>query len=245
MALRIGCDLDGTVADMAGALQRHAETLFGPGADISVTPGTPTDAGAEAEPADAEGVAEIAAPPPRSAAATRRPLTSREYKQLWAHVRGVENFWSGLEETEPGALARFSEAARRLRWEVIFLTQRPSTAGDTAQRQSQVWLAQHGFDLPSVFVVSGSRGLIASSLHLDAVIDDRPENCLDVVADSQAKSILVWRDSPKHAPPGAARLRVETVFSFGEALDGLLALSSSKSSASSGMVGRIRHKLGI
>ena len=41
-------------------------------------------------------------------------------------------------------------AARERRWEVIFLTTRPSTAGELVQLQSQRWLAAHGFQYPSV-----------------------------------------------------------------------------------------------
>ena len=43
--------------------------------------------------------------------------------------------------------------------------------------------------MPSVFVMNGSRGKLAAALHLDAVIDDRSENCLDVVVDSKAPKL--------------------------------------------------------
>ena len=39
-----------------------------------------------------------------------------------------------------------------------------------------------------------SRGLIAASLMLDVVIDDTPENCVDVAADSKARTIAVFRN---------------------------------------------------
>src|SRR5439155_24554013 len=80
------------------------------------------------------------------------------------------------------------------RWETIFLTKRPASAGATSQVQTQRWLESKGFRLPSVYVVQGSRGRIAAALALDFVIDDTPENCLDVVVDSRARAILVWRD---------------------------------------------------
>jgi hypothetical protein len=245
MALRIACDLDGTIADMAGALQREAEALFGPGVDLRAGIGMPAEPPAESDIAETtETPAEPAAekPPPIAA---RRGLTPREYRQLWAHVRKIENFWNTLEEIEPGSVARFAELSLRHGWEVIFLTQRPSSAGDTAQLQTKRWLAANGFELPSVFVVEGSRGLIAASLHLDAVIDDRAENCLDVATDSQAKPFLVWRESRQSAPPGAARMRIETVFSFGDVLQRLETMSAAKTSVASGLVGRIRQALGI
>ena len=69
--------------------------------------------------------------------------------------------------------------------------QRPKTAGDTVQRQTQRWLVAQGFDLPSVLVLGGSRGAAAGALRLDYHVDDSPQNCLDVIADSRAKTILI------------------------------------------------------
>ena len=110
--------------------------------------------------------------------------SSRQQRRLWRHVETIENFWETLQELEPGVIQQLAAQARDRRWEIIFLTKRPETAGSTAQVQTQRWLESKGFTLPSVFVVQGSRGRIASALNLDIVIDDRPENCLDVVVDS-------------------------------------------------------------
>ena len=79
----------------------------------------------------------------------------------------------------------------RHRWEVFFITQRPFTAGETVQRQTQRWLVAQGFDLPSVLVLHGSRGTAAAALRLDYHVDDRPQNCIDVSVDSNAKTILI------------------------------------------------------
>jgi hypothetical protein len=145
-------------------------------------------------------------------------LSSKQQMRLWDHVKTVENFWSGLPEMEPGIVARIAQTAMRRRWEVIFLTTRPLVAGETTQIQSQRWLETHGFPLPSVFVVQRSRGKIADALDLDAVVDDRPENCLDVAVDSKAKPILIWPGDPKGVPPGAKRLGVRVATSIAEAL---------------------------
>jgi hypothetical protein len=93
-------------------------------------------------------------------------------------VRSLENFWETLDELEDGMLSKLSTLARERRWEVIFLTSRPRSSGETTQVQTQRWLESKGFARPSVFVVTGSRGLIAAALDLDAVIDDRMENCM-------------------------------------------------------------------
>ena len=126
---------------------------------------------------------------------------------------------SRWQETEPGIVARLAQLARERRWEVIFITQRPSSAGDTTQLQTQRWLVAHGFDLPSVYVIKGTRGKVAEALSLDIVVDDRPENCLDVKLESRARAILVWNDDLANLPPNARRLGIEPVTSLGACLD--------------------------
>jgi uncharacterized HAD superfamily protein len=146
-------------------------------------------------------------------------LTAKQQMQLWDQVKRVENFWSTLPELEPGIIARIAKVSRERRWEVIFLTTRPSTAGELVQMQSQRWLEKHGFKYPSVYVVQRSRGKIADALHLDAFVDDRPENCLDIAVESKAKVILIWHGDLKDVPAGAKRLGVRPVNRISEAVD--------------------------
>jgi hypothetical protein len=216
MSLRIACDLDGTLADMDAALQAEAENLFGPAVDLRASLRGRVEGSPSAESPDPTA----AMPGMRSAASSSGGvrLSTRQQRQLWARVREIENFWFSLKEIEPGIVRRLAEVAAANAWEVLFITTRPSSAGDTTQLQSQRWLEAHGFALPSVYVVQGSRGRIASALTLDAVIDDRPENCLDVATDSNARPFLVWRDTPESVPSGAARLGIDVVFSVADAL---------------------------
>jgi hypothetical protein len=127
---------------------------------------------------------------------------------------------------------------------VLFLTQRPPRAGATAQVQSQRGLQAHGFEWPSVFDMSGSRGKVADALALDVVIDDRPENCLDVVTDSKAIPFLVWRLRREAVPPGVAQTRIQTVYSMGEALDQLEQLTAERTGPKS-FLGRVRTAMGL
>jgi hypothetical protein len=246
VALRIACDLDGTVADMDAALQRHAEQLFGADVDLHMDPALPLPAlqspkhFGPSDPDAANAQAPAAAAPAEPA---KRCLTDKERRALWAHVGRVENFWSSLDEIEPGAIARLNRLAVEHGWEVIFLTQRPACAGETTQRQSQKWLTEHGFEYPSVFVMNGSRGKVADALSLDAVIDDRPNNCLDVVTDSTARAFLVWRDDPARTPPGAQRVGITLTYSFSEALDHLEKMTVSRNRT--GIFGRIKSALGM
>src|SRR5687768_2790401 len=140
MPLRIAFDLDGTIADMHTALRAHAEELFGEDELAKVSHGSSRDAASKEEDTDAkEAIAEL-------------HLTGKQQMLLWERVKTIENFWGGLSEIEPGIVARIAHAATTRRWEVIFLTTRPSVAGETTQIQSQRWLEAHGFPFPSVFV---------------------------------------------------------------------------------------------
>ncbi len=239
MALKIGFDLDGVLADMEGELFRQAETLFG-------------DPMARHLQERAEAVADTAAagvvrPPP----ATPMPpllkmnMTARQQRRLWHHVESIENFWETLVELEPGTIARLAAAASERRWEIIFLTRRPETVGATAQVQSQRWLESCGFKLPSVYVVQGSRGRIAAALGLDIVVDDRPENCVDVVVDSKARALLIWRDDEQLLPPAAKRLGIGVVKTTGESLDILTQMDPLPSNEPPGVIDRVKRFLGL
>ena len=215
MPLRIGFDLDGTVADMYSALRLEAIKLFGEEVlrKADVVPTQPQEAGKEQTPQ----------PKPEddhttTLALNELHLTSRQQSQLWDHVKQIENFWTTLPELEPGIISRIAKAASDRRWEIMFLTTRPSTKGELVQLQSQRWLEAHGFQYPSVFVVQRSRGKIADALHLDAFVDDRPENCLDIAVESKAKVILVWHGHLNDVPAGAKRLGVRPVSTITEAL---------------------------
>lgn len=222
MSLRVAFDLDGTVADMHTAMARVAADMFGS-----------AEGSGEASANGASGEAEAELP-----SLGDLNLTARQQAHLWDAVRQIENFWVGLPETEPGIIGRIAQTAAARRWEVIFITTRPSTAGDTTQVQSLRWLAAHGFTLPSCYVVHGSRGKVAEALTLDAVVDDRPENCLDVAVESKAKSILVWTADPKGVPSGAARIGVKVAHSIDEAVSLLEQLDDLRRER--GVVGSIR-----
>jgi hypothetical protein len=88
-----------------------------------------------------------------------------------------------------------------------------------------------------VFVVRRSRGVIAAALELDVVVDDRPENCLDVVSDSTARAILTWRRTAD--PPGIVlnRGRIDLVSRFGESLDLLTEMDVSRRQPASRLSG--------
>jgi hypothetical protein len=243
MALRIGFDLDGVLADMESELLRQSKILFG-------EPMTRRLQGRAADPGDAPAAVTVADPEGSSETGSEAPaivqlnMTARQQRRLWQHVESIENFWEGLAELEPGVIRRLAALAADRRWEIIFLTKRPETTGVTAQVQTQRWLESKGFTLPSVFVVQRSRGRIAAALGLDFVVDDRPENCLDVVVDSKARAILVWRDEGRQPPTAVQRLGIGVVKSVADCLE-ILAQVDSATHEEPGVMSRVMRLLGL
>jgi hypothetical protein len=197
-SLRIGFDMDGVLADFARAYRDVERGLFGPPEPSPVS--SPDDAGEE-EKADA-------------------PVPSRRRRDaVWAAIRETPDFWETLEPIEKDAVRRIDELMRRYRWEVFFITQRPATAGDTVQRQTQRWLVAQGFDLPSVLVINGPRGAAAGALSLHYHVDDSAAHCVDVKADSSANPIQILEDDDRVGIACARSLGIATVSGIGSALD--------------------------
>src|SRR4051812_30541902 len=167
--LRVGFDLDGVVADFRTAFLDAASQLLG-----------------------RESIRHQASPMPDLDA-----VSAADAQRVWSVITATPNWWMTLTPYEPAQIARLYQLARRFRWEVSFLTTRIPTAGDSVQVQSQTWLETHGFYLPAVMTVPGSRGEVANALRLDLVVDDQFLNCLEVVSASQAKAILILQMADK------------------------------------------------
>ncbi len=147
-------------------------------------------------------------------------LSSRDIKRVWDHVRKTPNWWMQLAPYEPEQIGRLYDLARRLKWEVVFMTRRPATSGDPVQFQTQWWLEEHGFFYPAVVTVPGSRGELANALRLDAVVDDQMHNCVDVIGASTARAVLLLRDGIDAASREHATNRgIGVVSSLQEAID--------------------------
>jgi hypothetical protein len=232
--MRIGFDLDGVLADLHTPFVQTAVKLF-PNLDAGVV--SAADIGAS-PPDDTHGPASEA-PDPASDVVLDREQTHA----VWRQLTGTADFWEGLQEIEKGAIARLAELSEARRWEIIFLTSRPKSAGRTVQRQSQRWLERHGFHHPSLYVVHSSRGRIAEALQLDVVVDDRPDNCLDVVLESKAGAVLVWRGPQATVPASAKRLGIAVVSTVAACLDALV--QAQESNAEGGVIDRLRRLFGL
>lgn len=188
MPLRIGFDIDGVLADFRTAFHEAARLCLG--REIHATAET------------------------RSA----RSMDQREVKRVWEYVAKAPNWWAELQPYEPEQIARLYGLAREAGWEVFFMTNRPVSAGETVQYQTQWWLERYGFYLPAVLTVPGSRGEIANGLRLDIVVDDLVLNCVEVVSGSPAKALMLQRDGEAAARTHALDRGIGVVATLAEAL---------------------------
>jgi len=216
MNLRIGCDMDGVLADFARAYHDVEVRLFGTG-EAAARAGNPEDEKDQSDPAEG--------PPPRDAARRHR----RRSDAVWAAIKAKPDFWMGLDPIEPNAVRRLHALMLEHRWEVFFITQRPATLGDTVQRQTQRWLIAQGFDMPSVLVIPGSRGAAAAALSLHYHVDDSATNCVDIKSESKARPIMIVGDDDPVEVASARRLGIGTANGIGAALDVLAKASAAQS----------------
>ena len=232
--MRIAFDLDGVLADLHSAFAETALRLF---PELDTTALKSSEIGSS-PPVD-EAADSIVAKPKTT---TNLPLTSRQTDAVWDSLSGTTDFWETLSEIEPGTIRTIAKLADDRRWEMLFITSRPKSAGRTVQRQSQRWLQKMGFPMPSLYVVHGSRGLIAKALQIDVVVDDRPENCLDVVLESQAGAILVWRGQKEAVPGSAKRMGIAVVPTVAECLDAIVKIEQPDER---GVLDRLRSLFGL
>ena len=239
MPLRIGFDIDGVLADFSQAFREVETRLFGRGEGLGAdepareeeVQETKARRSEDASPrkgagarhaagAEGSGSDEITAPLEDTRVAKIAGGEGRRRRDLvWRDIQSTTNFWSTLKPLDENAVRRIYEMTLRHQWEVFFITQRPKTNGETVQRQTQRWLVEQGFDLPSVLVLAGSRGAAAGALRLDYHVDDSAQNCLDIIADSGARPILIVPDNDALSVLGARKLGIATARSIGESLD--------------------------
>ena len=229
--LRIGFDMDGTLADLSTAYAEIEDRLFGPKLAEHERPAP--------EAREAEQHVEEAVPAAATTSDNRRVSDrrlprggTRHRDQIWRTIESTPNFWMTLKPLEEGAVKRLYQLTSEHRWEVFFITQRPATAGATVQWQTHKWLVDQGFAMPSVIPLSGARGTCAAALQLDYLIDDTPQNCVDVLSDSSTRAILLVDPDDPLAKSSARRLGIGTAHNVHEVLDLLVQATEARANPS-------------
>jgi hypothetical protein len=227
--LRIGFDMDGTLADLSTAYAEIEERLFG--AELAEHD-RPAPEAREAEQHSDESSATAATTRDNRRSGDRHRGGARHRDGVWRAIEDTPDFWTTLKPLEQGVIARLHELTIELNWEVFFITQRPATAGATVQLQTQRWLIEHGFPTPSVIPLSGARGKCAAALHLDYLVDDMPQNCVDVLSESSTRSILLVDADDPIADTSARRLGIGTARNVYEVLDFLVQATEARANPS-------------
>lgn len=149
--MRIGCDIDGVLADFNTAFIDLIKRQTG-----------------------------IQFPRPSSTYPDtwnyHRPLVAKfQEDALWEHIK-TTGFWGQLHAL-PGAVEALTMLDKvRRDHDIYFITSRP---GNRAKWLSEQWLSWHGFFQATV-LIADEKGPVAKGLMLDIFVDDKPENIVDV-----------------------------------------------------------------
>lgn len=156
MTPRLMCDVDGVLADFNSHYVAVLNLVSGK--DIDLPEGEPS----------------------RWDYAQPLGFTHEEETLAWEWIKRAGNqFWQNLPALPHAgdALYDLDRAAGLGLVEVYFITTRP---GERVKRQTEEWLADHGFDCPTVIPVAGHKGALCRALGVTDVLDDKPENVLDI-----------------------------------------------------------------
>jgi hypothetical protein len=191
MSLRLGFDIDGVLADFRSAFRETAARATKRGLEEMEAGSSPNSA---------------------------TPLAADDVRRVWDQIARTSNWWMEIDAYESDQIARLYALTRAAGWEVFFLTKRPPSAGDSVQFQTQWWIERHGFYLPAVLTVPGSRGEVANALRLDLLVDDQLINCVEVVSASPTKAILMQRSPDTSEKEHATSRGIGVVSTLADAL---------------------------
>jgi 5'(3')-deoxyribonucleotidase len=109
-------------------------------------------------------------------------VSKEEMALAWKKAAGVISLWALLEP-----LPSFDDETivllkrLTLQHDVYFVTNHFATPGSSPMKQTKHWFYTNArIEAPNVMIAK-DKGPMASVLQLDAFIDDKPQNCLDVL----------------------------------------------------------------
>ena len=106
-------------------------------------------------------------------------FTKEQFDAVWADAKNEENFWLTIPVVQ--GLSHRLMVDLNDAHDLYFITDRFDTKGLSATRQTVDWIAYYLVGRPPAGeIVAKKKGPVAAALGLDAFLDDKPENCLDV-----------------------------------------------------------------
>lgn len=111
--------------------------------------------------------------------------TNKEISAVWKWIGQDDEFWFNLKPLEGAEdfLEKLAYEEMAAPHDIYFITSR---VGYDVKRQSEEWLVQHGWGggfAPTV-LISYEKGLCCKALKINAYIDDKNENCEQVLSES-------------------------------------------------------------
>ena len=146
---------------------------------------------------------------------TNLQMSREEYKAFWAEAADTHSLWLDLEP-----VPAFDDEAIKLlgkldhKHDLFFVTNRFKTPGLSPAKQTKVWLNVEAEMKSPTVVLAKEKGPMASVLELDAFIDDRPKNVLDVLAARPDCKVFLCNSSHNHAFSDPRIPRVENFKEF-------------------------------
>ena len=117
-------------------------------------------------------------------------LTREQELQGWAKVTADPTFWIGL-----AVLNRFPQELLKPSDVVYFITKRKEIPGRSTAQEAAQWLHEkQNIQYPTVLALA-NKGEVCKALAVDAFIDDKPENCWDVMENSPITQVFLM-DQP-------------------------------------------------
>ena len=117
-------------------------------------------------------------------------LTREQELDGWKKVTEDADFWLDLD-----VLNRFPQERLAPMDVVYFITKRKETPGRSTAQEAAKWLyKKQGIAFPTVLALD-NKGETCRALKVDAFIDDKPENCWDVMSQSPTTRVFLM-DQP-------------------------------------------------
>lgn len=143
--------------------------------------------------------------------------TAEENAAVWRSIERDNRFWFRLDAYAELTREDWDRINNALpAHDIYFITSRP---GVIAKQQTEWWLKYRGVQSPTV-MLSSAKGLCARALQLDAYIDDRDANVLDV-AESMITTKVFLMSRPWNTELNVREttiVRVQTVREFLDAV---------------------------